>query len=223
MEKISIYLVEDYEFARFLCKKELSKVENFEIIGDFETAEDCIKAMETKQANIILMDLGLPFPYMNGIEATKILTEKYPNSKVIVLTSHEREKEVLACAASGASGYAIKEPEYDRLIEVIKMVNFGAQWFDPKFANVTKTAMPKPVSTDFDNLYPSSFDIKSALTEKEFATLELISKGKSNIEIADIMMVSANTAKSHVKNILSKLSVGDRVEAAVKAVKANLF
>lgn len=223
MEKISIYLVEDYEFARFLCKNELSKVENFDVIGDFEKAEDCIKAMEEKPADIILMDLGLPFPYMNGIEATRILSEKFPDSKVIILTSHEQEKEVLACAASGASGYAIKDVTYDNLIKVINVVNFGAQWFDPQFANITKSAMPKPVSTDFDNLYPSSFDIKSTLTEKEFATLELISKGKSNIEIADIMMVSTNTAKSHVKNILSKLAVGDRVEAAVKAVKANLF
>lgn len=221
MEKISIYVVEDYPLARALCKRELSKEESFEIIGDFDNAEDCIKAMDEKQADIVLMDLGLP--YMNGIEATKIISTRFPNTKVIVLTSRENDKEVLACAASGAAGYVLKDSEYKSLIKIIKVVNFGAQWFDPQIADVTKSAIPKPISTDFDNLYVSSFDIKSALTEKEFTTLELISKGKSNIEIADIMMISTNTAKSHVKNILSKLSVGDRVEAAVKAVKANLF
>ena len=128
----------------------------------------------------------------------------------------------MACVASGASGYALKDLDFEMLKKVIRVVNFGALWFDPQIADVTKAAIPKPKSTDFNNLYDKT-DIKSVLTEREFEVLRLISEGKSNVEIGEIMMVSTNTAKAHVGNILNKLSVTDRVQAAVMAVKANLF
>ena len=176
--------------------------------------------MKENPADVVLMDLGLP--YMNGIEATRIISSEYPNTKVIILTSHETDEEVLACTASGASGYVLKDLEVEPLRKVIRAVNFGALWFDPQIADVTKSVIPKPNSTDFDNLYDTS-DIKSILTVRELETLKLVSEGKSNVEIAEIMMVSKNTAKAHVGSILSKLSVTDRVQAAVMAVKANLF
>jgi len=218
--KISIYIVEDYFLTRVSYRRTLEQAEDFEIMGDFESAEECLEAMEKKPADIVLMDLGLPF--MNGIEATKIISGKYPQTKVIILTSHETDDEVLACLSSGACGYALKDLDFDTLKKVIRVVNFGAMWFDPQIAAVTKTVFPKPNSTDFDNLYNKN-DIKKVLTEREFEVLRLISEGKSNVEIAQIMMVSTNTAKAHVGNILNKLSVSDRVQAAVLAVKANLF
>lgn len=220
MNKISMYVVEDYFLTRASYRHILGNTEDFDLVGDFETAEECLEAMAKKPVDIILMDLGLPF--MNGIEATKIINEKYPDTKVIVLTSHESEDEVLACVASGASGYALKDLDFEMLKKVIRVVNFGALWFDPQIADVTKSAIPKPKSTDFDNLYDKT-DIKSVLTEREFEVLKLISEGKSNVEIGEIMMVSTNTAKAHVGNILNKLSVTDRVQAAVMAVKADLF
>lgn len=221
MEKIKIYIVEDYFLTRISYKHTLGAEEDFDITGDFETAEECLEAMERETADIILMDLGLPF--MNGIEATRILSEKYPKSKVIVLTSHEEEKEILACIASGASGYALKESDFETLKRVIRMVHFGALWFDPQIAGVTKTMVQKPNSTNFDNLYKTESDIKNVLTDKELSVLKLVSEGKSNIEIGEIMMISQNTAKVHVANILNKLSVKDRVQAAVAAVKARLI
>lgn len=220
MDKITIYVVEDYFLTRASYRHILGSTEDFELLGDFETAEECLEAMAKKQADIVLMDLGLPF--MNGIEATRIINEKYPETKVVVLTSHENEDEVLACVASGASGYVLKDLELDTLKKIIRAVNFGALWFDPQIADVTKSVIPKPKSTDFDNLYDKK-DIKSLLTEREYEVLKLISEGKSNVEIGEIMMVSTNTAKAHVGNILSKLSVKDRVQAAVLAVKSEMF
>jgi len=220
MNKISIYIVEDYFLTRASYRHFLGNTEDFDLLGDFETAEECLSAMEKKPADIVLMDLGLP--YMNGIEATKIIVEKFPDSKVIVLTSHENEEEVLACAAIGASGYVLKDSEMETLKKVIRAVNIGALWFDPQIADITKSVIPKPKSTDFDNLYNKK-DLKSVLTERELEVLRLISEGKSNVEIGEIMMVSTNTAKAHVGNILNKLSVTDRVQAAVMAVKADLF
>lgn len=218
MKKICIYLVEDYFLLRSNCKNELNKMPDFEVVRDFERAEDCIKALEIEHPDIILMDLGLPS--MNGIEATKIISEKYKDIKVIVLTSHEERKEVIACISSGACGYMLKDYKYDNLINVIRMVNSGALWFDPQFENITKDAVLKPNSTDFKNLYDT--ELESVLTEKEFQVLEFLSRGKSNTEIADIMNVSMNTTKSHVSSILTKLCVTDRVQAAVKATKAGL-
>ena len=220
MEKIKIYIVEDYFLTRVSYRHTLGKTEDFELLGDFESAEECLEAMKENPADVVLMDLGLP--YMNGIEATRIISSEYPNTKVIILTSHETDEEVLACTASGASGYVLKDLEVEPLRKVIRAVNFGALWFDPQIADVTKSVIPKPNSTDFDNLYDTS-DIKSILTVRELETLKLVSEGKSNVEIAEIMMVSKNTAKAHVGSILSKLSVTDRVQAAVIAVKANLF
>lgn len=220
MNKISIYVVEDYFLTRASYRHLLGDVEDIKLLGDFETAEECLEAMEKKPADIVLMDLGLPF--MNGIEATRIISEKYPETKVIVLTSHENEEEVLACAAIGASGYVLKDVEIETLKKVIRAVNIGALWFDPQIADVTKSVIPKPKSTDINNLYNKK-DLKSVLTERELEVLKLISEGKSNVEIGEIMMVSTNTAKAHVGNILSKLSVTDRVQAAVMAVKSDLF
>ena len=220
MEKIKIYIGEDYFLTRVSYRHTLGKTEDFELLGDFESAEECLEAMKENPADVVLMDLGLP--YMNGIEATRIISSEYPNTKVIILTSHETDEEVLACTASGASGYVLKDLEVEPLRKVIRAVNFGALWFDPQIADVTKSVIPKPNSTDFDNLYDTS-DIKSILTVRELETLKLVSEGKSNVEIAEIMMVSKNTAKAHVGSILSKLSVTDRVQAAVMAVKANLF
>ncbi len=222
MKKIKIYVVEDYFLTRMSYRRTLGKTADFDLMGEFETAEECLEAFEKSPADIVLMDLGLPYPYMNGIEATKILSEKYPKTKVIILTSHETREEVLACTASGASGYVLKDLDHDSLKQVIRAVNFGALWFDPQIADVTKSALPKPISTDFENLYPKS-DIQTILTSRELEALKLVSEGKSNVEIAEIMMVSKNTAKAHVGSILNKLSVTDRVQAAVMAVKANLF
>lgn len=222
MEKIKICIVEDYFLLRSAYKNSLNKIKGFEVIGDFETAEECLEMMENSYVDIVLMDLGLPNPYINGIKATKVLSERYPKTKVIILTSHETEQEFLACTASGALGYVLKDSGLEILTQAIRAVSYGAVWFDTKFAEAAKSVFPKPVSTDFENLYPTN-EIQTVLTSRELETLKLVSEGKSNVEIAEIMMVSKNTAKAHVGNILSKLSVTDRVQAAVMAVKAHLF
>ncbi len=223
MKKIRIFVVEDYSQLRKIYTCALSQMKDFEVTGDFSNAEECINSLEKTPCDVILMDLGLPC--MNGLEATQIIASKYPDKKVVILTSHEEEQEVLACMASGASGYLLKDVDLDVLEKVIKIVNFGALWFDPQIAHVAKSAFPKPNSTNFENLYCkyNLKDVKDSLTKKEREVLKLVSEGKSNTEIAEILMVSANTAKVHVGNILSKLSVTDRVQAAVLAVKARLF
>lgn len=167
------------------------------------------------------MDLGLP--YMNGLEATKIISRKFPNTKVIVLTSHERDEEIFASLSSGANAYALKDIYLPDLCNVIKEVQKGAVWIDPRIARMALSAFPKPASTDFNNLYNYKKKLDINLSDREKEILKLIVEGKSNTEIADIIMISPHTAKSHVCKILSKLSVPDRVQAAVMAVQYDLL
>lgn len=237
-EKISVCLVEDYFLVRMSYKHILSKEEDF-VVYDYKDAEECLSDMETrsegnnKPFDIVLMDLGLPG--INGIEATKRIKEKYKDVKVIIFTTHEDKEEVLACISEGADGYILKDIDNSMLPKVIRMVNMGSMWFHPNISYIEKDIMmnsiPKPFSTDFNNLYgndnvlsiSNGEHIRSLLTRREYEALKLLVEGKSNNEIADIMTVSVNTAKAHVGNIFEKLSVSDRVQAAVKAVRSKLF
>lgn len=221
MKDISVYIVEDYKLTRAAYIHYLSTVEGIEVLKAFETAEECLQSMQEQPADIVLMDLGLP--YMNGIEATKIIHKNFPKTKVIVLTSHDRNEEIYASLASGANAYTLKDINLDELVNVIRSVSKGSVWIDSRIAQMALAAFPKPQSTEsFDKLYNNSA-LNVELTERELEVLRLIVEGKSNIEIAKELFVSQHTAKSHVCKILSKLSVSDRVQAAVKAVKYNLF
>ena len=208
MKKISIYIVEDYSLFRLSYKKFLSEYEDIEVLEDFESAEECLEALEKEKVDVILMDIGLPC--LSGIEATKIISRKYPNTKVIMLTSHNKENEVLSGLSSGASGYAIKDINAEDLRNLILTVSNGAIWVDPQIAQKT-----------FSNLKPVN-KIDFNLTEREKEILNLMVKGLSNTEIAKKTVISPHTVKSHVCSILKKLMVTDRVQAAVKAVRYDL-
>ena len=209
--KISIYIVEDYMLARITFEKALKQFDDIEIKGSFESGEDCLNALEKEQVNLIIMDIGLP--YMTGIEATKIIKAKYPNIKVLMLTSHDKQDEIISSFASGANGYALKEISIEKLHSVIKMVASGSIWIAPQIANVVQKL--------FFSIEPTpKYDFK--LTEREREVLGLLVQGLSNTEISERLVISSHTVKAHVANILTKLSVSDRVQAAVKAVKFNL-
>ena len=209
--KISILIVEDYLLARITCKKSLETFSDLEVKKDFETAEECIEYLEKETADVILMDIGLP--YMTGVEATKVIKDKNPNIKIIMLTSHDNQEEIISSLASGANAYALKDISLEDLHSAILSTYKGCIWIHPKIATiinhtfVNAKLIPKK---DFD------------LTSREKEILSLIAQGLSNTEIANKLFISAHTAKAHVGNILLKLSVTDRVQAAVKAVKYDL-
>ena len=210
-KKVSIYIVEDYLLARITCRKALEQFNDLEIKNDFETAEECIEALEKNPVDVILMDIGLP--YMTGIEATKIIKEKYPNTKIIMLTSHDNKEEIISSLASGANAYALKDISVEDLHDAILNTNKGCIWIHPKIASIINHTFvnAKLIPKDDFNL-----------TSREKEVLELLTQGLSNTEIAEKLIISTHTAKAHVCNILTKLSVTDRVQAAVKATEYDL-
>ena len=210
-KKVSIYIVEDYLLARITCRKALEQFEDLEIKNDFETAEECIEALEKNPVDVILMDIGLP--YMTGVEATKIIKEKYPNTKIIMLTSHDNQEEIISSLASGANAYALKDISVEDLHGAIIDTYKGCIWIHPKIAGIINRTFVNAKLTPKDDFN---------LTSREKEVLVLLTQGLSNTEIAEKLIISSHTAKAHVCNILTKLSVTDRVQAAVKAVKYDL-
>ena len=210
-KKVSIYIVEDYLLARITCRKALEQFNDLEIKNDFETAEECIDALEKNPVDVILMDIGLP--YMTGVEATKIIKEKYPNTKIIMLTSHDNQEEIISSLASGANAYALKDISVEDLHGAIIDTYKGCIWIHPKIAGIINRTFVNAKLTPKDDFN---------LTSREKEVLVLLTQGLSNTEIAEKLIISSHTAKAHVCNILTKLSVTDRVQAAVKAVKYDL-
>jgi len=217
---VKVVIVEDYKLTRVGLRSSLNEFEGIEVVGESETAESGLQIIKDLRPDVVLMDLGLPG--INGIEATQEVKNFDQNIKVIVLTSHERDEEVLAALGSGANAYCLKDIEPNTLVNVIKNVKQGAAWLDPNIAQVALKLFPKPESTKVLNATGIS-DARAQLTEREMEVLRLLVKGKSNTEIAKDLIVSVHTAKAHVCSILQKLCVDDRVQAAVKAIKENII
>ena len=217
---IQIVLIEDYKLTRIGLRSTLNEYDGINIAGESENAEEGLRIIKEIKPDIVLMDLGLPG--MNGIEATQQIKAFDQNIKVIILTSHDRDEEVLASLGSGANAYCLKDIDPNTLVNIIKDVNNGASWLDPAIAKAALKLFPKPESgRDYNST--AAIDIKSKLSAREYEVLALVVKGMSNTEIAKELFVSVHTAKAHVCSILQKLCVDDRVQAAVKAVTENII
>ena len=211
----NILIVEDHELTRFGLKTAFEGVDFVGKLFEAESAEKAIEIFNTNQIDVVIMDLGLPV--MNGIEATKIIRNANKDTKVIILTSHNDEKEVLNSLRAGANAYCSKEINPQRLIQVVQSVIDGAAWFDPSIAHIVlKATINSPILDANEN----SKDYN--LTARESQILKLMTEGYSNMEIAQILVISINTTKAHVANILQKLEVDDRLQAALKALKYKI-
>ena len=217
LNTINVLIIEDYKLTRIGLKYFLEKAENIRVIGEADNAETGLVLFQELKPDIVLMDLGLP--KMNGIEATKKIREINPEARIIVLTSHSCDNEVLTTLGSGAQGYCLKDISPELLVKVIQEVNEGAMWLDPQIARTALSIFQRQ-----GKMFQNSKDRNlSHLTEREYEVLKLLVDGKSNTEIAEELIVSVHTAKAHVCNILQKLCVDDRVQAAVKAIKENII
>ena len=211
----NILIIEDHELTRFGLKTAFESADFGGVIYEAESAEAGLDILKKYPVALIVMDLGLPG--MNGIEATKKAKEINNDIKVVVLTSHNDDQEVLSSLKAGANAYCSKEINPKRLVQVIHSVLDGAAWFDPAISHVVLQAVSK---NDGAESVKSERDY--GLTARESQILKLITEGYSNIEIANELFVSINTTKAHVASILQKLEVDDRLQAALKALKERL-
>ena len=213
--KTNILIVEDHELTRFGLKTAFEACDFIENIFEAESAEKGLSIIKDNEVGLIIMDLGLPG--MNGIEATRKVKELNKDIKIVILTSHNDDQEVLNSLKAGANAYCSKEINPKRLIQVVQSVLDGAAWFDPSISHIVLEA-----ATKSQNISASKPERDYGLTSRETQILKLITEGYSNIEIAKELFVSINTTKAHVASILQKLEVDDRLQAALKALKERL-
>lgn len=216
---IKIVIVEDFKLTRVGLRCALNANDDMDVVGESEDATEGLKIIERTQPDVVLMDLGLPG--INGIEAMIKIREFSNKIKIIALTSHDREEEVIAALSSGANAYCLKDIDPQKLADVVRDVSQGVCWIDPVVAQMALNSLPKVDNIGF---LPNKAHAEGRvpLTEREFEVLKHLVTGKSNTEIAKELIVSVHTAKAHVCSILQKMCVNDRVQAAVKAVKEGM-
>jgi DNA-binding NarL/FixJ family response regulator len=190
----------------------LGDLPDFEIVGQAEDGLAGVRSALSLKPDLIVMDIGLPL--LDGVAATKQIKESLPNIHIVMLTSHTVQTEVLAALASGADAYCIKGASLDRLLAAIEAARDGATYLDPQIARLVMDNLKPPA--------PERHPSLDLLSEREMEVLKLIVEGKSNAEIAEQLYLSTNTIKTHVRGIMNKLAVDDRVQAAVIALRSGI-
>jgi two-component system response regulator DevR len=211
--KQRILLVDDHEVVRLGLKSLLDRHPNFEVVAEASTAREAVERVESYSPDVVVMDIRLPGG--SGIEACEEITEKYPDSKVIMLTSYAEDEMLFSAIRAGAAGYVLKQIGGEDLVRAIEAVGRGEALLDPAvtqriFQEVRKAAKEEEASAF------------SALTQQEKHVLLLVSEGKTNREIAKALFLGEGTVRNYVSSILSKLGVSNRAEAAAYAVEHNL-
>lgn len=207
---IKVMLVDDHEMVRIGLAAVLETEEDIQIVGEASNGADGIALVEQTKPDVVLMDLVMDG--MDGIETTKRLTQKYPEVKVIVLTSFLDDEKMYPVIEAGAFSYLLKTSRASEITEAIRAAVKGQSILESQVATKMMNRMRQPQQT-------AAHD---ELTEREMEVLLAIAQGKSNQDIADELFIGIKTVKSHVTNILSKLDVDDRTQAAIYAIKHGL-
>lgn len=216
---IKLMLVEDHKLMRFGLKSLFDEQDELEVTSEAESGAQAIEKYKSTRPDVTLMDIGLPD--ISGIEATKKILELNNNAKIIILTSHLSEKEVLDSLEAGACAYVMKDINTDILKMIIQTIKEGAMWIDPLAVPILREKNTSVIPQR--QMSRAMFRQQhSNLTQREYEVLKLVVDGKSNNEIAEALTISSHTAKAHVCNIIQKLLVDDRTQAAVKALKEGL-
>ncbi len=216
---INVLLVEDQKLIRVGLKSLFEGQNEIEVTLEAQNGKEAVEKFRLNKPDIVLMDIGLPD--ISGIEATKRILELDGKAKVIILTSHLSEQEIMDALHAGACAYVMKDISTDVLKMIIKTVREGAMWLDPQVVPILREKNcgiipPRQMSR-------AMFKEQHAnLTQREYEVLKLVVDGMSNNEIAQELTISEHTAKAHVCNIIQKLVVDDRTQAAVKALKEGL-
>lgn len=207
---LKVLIVEDDPMMQLGLEQTLGDYPQLTIVGQAGDGYLAVEMAKSLKPDIIVMDIGLP--RQDGIAATQQIKAILPEIHIVILTSHMTEIEVIAALSSGADAFCIKGTNVDRLIAAIAAAQEGATYLDPQIARRVIEHL-KP---------PTSQAIVGRLSQREMEVLKLMVDGYSNPEIATALYLSPNTIKTHIRGIMNKLAVDDRVQAAVVALRAGL-
>jgi two-component system, NarL family, response regulator LiaR len=207
---LRISIAEDDPLMRIGLKQVLAAQSQFAIVSEAADGYAAIEVVSQIATDLVIMDVGLP--QLDGIEATRQIKAKFPQVRILMLTSHAEETEIIAALSSGADGYCIKGASLPQLIGAIAVVQEGAVYLDPQIARAVISHLQPPRSNSS----------QISLSPRELEVLKLLVDGRTNPEIAELLYVSLSTVKAHIRSIMNKLAVDDRVQAAVVALRSGL-
>ncbi len=219
-----IILVEDHELTRKGIMYALKPYSDIKVIGEFEDGKQAVEfvksATNENMPNVVLMDIAMPI--LNGIDAAKRIKNLNPDIKIIMLTSIDEKESVLRAFNSGANAYAMKNISIEKIVNIINMVLNGEVWIAPNIADYILDILSKTNTGSInEGIIETSNNFN--LTNREKEILGLIAKGMSNKDIANKLIISLYTVKNHVKNIIQKLAVEDRTQAAILALTEKII
>lgn len=216
---IRILLVDDQALFREGLRTLLSVRPDLEVVGEAENGREAIDAVAKLQPDVILMDLRMPV--LNGVAATRQLQQEQPDSKVIVLTTFDDDEYIFDGLRAGAVGYLLKDVSSDKLVEAIRAAARGESFLEPSIAAKVVAEFTR-LSGQARPSLSSDQPLVAPLSERELEILRVLADGASNREIAQKLYITEGTVKNHVTNILGKLGVRDRTQAALKARELGL-
>ncbi|MFP5109401.1 response regulator [Neobacillus sp. C211] len=209
---IRVLIADDHHVVRRGLVFFLRTQKDLEIIGEAANGKEAVEQAKLLKPDIILMDLLMP--EMDGIQATKIIKQAQPDIKIMMLTSFSDQDHVIPALEAGASGFQLKDIQPDELVTSIKKIIGGENQLHPKATSL--------LLANLSNKNKQEKNLLAELTKRELDVLKEIANGKSNKEIAASLFITEKTVKTHVSNLLSKLELADRTQAALYAVRNQL-
>ncbi|HEY9734423.1 MAG TPA: response regulator transcription factor [Drouetiella sp.] len=215
---IRVFIAEDQEIIRIGLEAIISRHPTMQVIGTASNGQDAYQRCLQLNPDVTIMDLSMPV--MNGVEATRLLREKSPDLKVLIVTSHENDDDIFASFKAGADGYCLKTALKGDVINAIQTVAEGGAWLDARIADRVLQCFRSPSKkpNERPSMPPETFN----LTAREIEVLQLIVEGCTNAAIAQRLHVATQTIKTHIRHIMEKLAVSDRTQAAVKALRQGI-
>jgi len=214
---VRVLVIDDHALFRRGLTLVLEAEEGIEVVGEGEDGEEAIQKAEELAPDVVLMDVRMP--KVGGIEATRRIAEAQPATKILMLTVSDEEADLYEAIKAGATGYLLKEISIEEVADAVRAVVQGQTLISPSMAS--------KLIQEFTSLARRSEQRQDVpaprLTERELEVLKLVAQGMSNRDIAQVLFISENTVKNHVRNILEKLHLHSRMEAVMYAVREKLL
>ena len=217
MDAIKVLVVDDHALFRRGIVTVLANEKSIKIVGEAADGLEAIEKAEKLAPEVILMDLNMP--RLSGLQATQVLHTKMPQANILILTVSDNEADLFAAVKFGATGYILKNTEPEELVQAVLHIAQGGVIMSPVMATKLLSEF-KDLDTGLEK--KPQREEKAILSPREEEVLHLVSQGATNKEIADSLFISENTVKTHLRNIMDKLHLANRSQAAAYAVKRGL-
>lgn len=218
MKKLRLMLVDDQSLFREALRTLLALQEDFEIVAEAENGERALELAKKHRPDVVLMDLRMPV--MGGVEATRRMAQAAPAARVVVLTTFDEDGEIFEAMRAGALGYLLKACSAEKLCESVRAAAKGTSVLEPSVAAKMMAELNRLSARE--GRRPAQ-PLADPLSERELAVLRLLADGCSNKEIGSRLNITEGTVKNHMTNVLGKLGVLDRTQAALRAREMGLI